>query len=124
MWLQPFIRPMKQPTVVDYTTIPDLTAHTRLQVNPALASRFLSVVHQSAMPVIDVFINLAAKAKGNKKKGADVCSCTPDYGVEWMTGEPGERGVQWEFFARVTKGLAHGPSCGERREKVGWRVMT
>lgn len=122
MWLQPFIHPVKQPTLVDYTTIPDPTA--RLQVNPALASRFLSVVRQSAAPVIDVFINPAAKAKGNKKRGADVCSCTPDYGVEWMVGEPAERRVQWEFFARVTQGLAQGPSCGERREKVGWRVMT
>lgn len=87
--LSPSFHPVKQPAPVDYTSLPDPTA--RLQVNPALASHFLSAVRQSAVPVIDVFINAAVKAKGNKKRGADVCSCTPDYGVEWMAGEPAER---------------------------------
>lgn len=27
---------------------------------------------------------------GGIKRGADVCSCRPDYGVEWMVGEPAE----------------------------------
>lgn len=31
--------------------------------------------------VIDVFINSAVEAR--ERSGADVCSCTPDYGVEW-----------------------------------------
>lgn len=61
-WFNPLVHPVKQPTLVDYTTILDLTA--RVQVNPALVSRFLSVVRQSAAPLIDVFINLAVKAKG------------------------------------------------------------
>lgn len=121
-WFHPLIQPVKQPTLVDYTTIVDLTA--QVQVNPDLASRFLSVVRQSSPPLIDVFINLAVKAKGNRKRGADVCSCMPDYGVEWMAGEPDERSSTVGVFARVTQGLAQGPSCGERREKVGWRVMT
>lgn len=88
-----------------------------MQVNPAPASRFLSVVRQSAAPLIDVFINLAAKAKGNKKRGADVCSCTPDYGVEWMTGEPAERpstvGVSRQGYAGVSAGPELWRAAGE-----------
>lgn len=71
-------------------------------------------------PVIDVFINSVVKAGRGIKRGADVCSCRPDYGVEWMVEKHAEF-VCMGSAARVTGGLQRARVvAGE----VGWGVMT
>ena len=52
------------------------------------------------------------------KRGADVCSCRPDYGVEWMVGEPTEFVCAGEFFREGYRGVTAG-SGGGRRGGVG-----
>ena len=82
-------------------------------MNPTFISFFLSIACQSVSgPALDVFIKSVVKA-GEIKRGADVCSCRPDYGVEWMVGEPAEF-VCMGSFERVTAG-----SGGGRRGGVG-----
>lgn len=48
------------------------------------------------------------QSSGEGKKGikrrADVCSCAPDYGVEWMAGEPAES----EYSGSFSRGLRRG----------------
>lgn len=64
-------------------------------------------------PVIDVFINSVVKA-GGIRRGADVCSCTPDYGVEWIGGGSSSGLELGEGYRGVTAG-----SSGGGRGRVG-----
>lgn len=57
----------------------------------------------------------SGESRGIKRR-ADVCSCRPDYGVEWMVGEPAEfvcTGSFHEGYTGVTVG-----SGGGRRGRV------
>ncbi len=47
------------------------------------------------------------------KRGADVCSCRPDYGVEWMVGEPAAF-VCAASFGKGYRGVTAGSGSGRR----------
>lgn len=63
-----------------------------------------------SISVSGLVIDFSGDGRG-ARRGADVCSCRPDYGVEWMVGEPSVV-VCTESFERVTAGWGGGGRGG------------
>lgn len=79
----------------------------------------LSVLRVSQRPGNRRVYQFSSEGRGIRRE-ADVCSCRPDYGVEWMAGKHAEF-LCTGSVARVTGGLQQARVvAGE----VGWGIMT
>lgn len=107
VWVYPFNHKVKQPPEWLHD-IPQTRLGATGEILRWPPSRSLLCVSQWSS---DRCVYQSGGESAGIKPGADACSCIPDYGVEWMVGEPAEFVRSGSFPGGLHRGYS----------RLGWR---